>query len=263
MYKKRRFERRPLEEVFQDIETAHRIYGSQLRTVFIGDSNSLVLDSKRFEKILRHLYQHFPSIERVTTYARAKTLCKKSIEELRLIRQAGLTRLHIGLETGDPELLKEIRKGASPEEMVKGSVQAKEAGFEVSLYVLAGIGGQAYWRQHAEGTSSVLNQADPHFIRIRTTVPIPQTPLWDKIQDGSFQLASPEIILREQLHLIQRLEVSSLYLSDHISNYAPVHGRLPEDRPEMLRTVESALNRLEKDASFRKSLEQKRYMTRL
>jgi radical SAM superfamily enzyme YgiQ (UPF0313 family) len=150
MYKKRRFERRPLEEVFKDIETAHRIYGSQMRTVFIGDSNSLILDCKSFEKILRHLYQHFPSIERVTTYARARTLCKKSIEELRMIRRAGLTRLHIGLETGDPELLKEIRKGASPEEMVEGSVQAKEAGFEVSLYVLAGIGGLAYWRQHAE-----------------------------------------------------------------------------------------------------------------
>jgi len=108
-----------------------------------------------------------------------------------------------------------------------------------------------------------LNQADPHFIRIRTYIPIPQTPLWDKIQDGSFQLASPEIVLREQGHLIQRLEVSSQVLSDHISNYASVHGRLPEDRPEMLQTVESALDRLDKDASFRKSLEQKRYITRL
>ena len=263
MYKDVRFERRPVEEVLQDIETAHRIYGSQPRTVFIGDSNSLVLGPKHLEEILRALYQRFPSIERVTSYARARTLCEKSIDDLRLIRQAGLTRLHIGPETGDPQLLKEIRKGATPEQMVKGAVMAKKAGFEVSLYMLAGVGGQTHWRQHAEGSASVLNQADPHFIRIRTYVPAPRTPLWDRIQEGSFELASPETILREQSHLIQRLEVSSQYLSDHISNYAPVYGKLPKDRAEMLRTIESALETLEKDPSYRNSLEQKRHLTKL
>jgi radical SAM superfamily enzyme YgiQ (UPF0313 family) len=114
MYKDVRFEKRPLKDVFQDIETAYRIYGSQPRTIFIGDSNSLVLDARLLEEILRELFRHFPSVERVTSYARAMTLCDKSIEDLRLIRQAGLTRLHIGLETGNPQLLKEIRKGATP-----------------------------------------------------------------------------------------------------------------------------------------------------
>ncbi len=263
MYKDVRFEKRPLEEVFQDIETAHRIYGSQPRTVFIGDSNSLVLDPRLLAEILKELYRYFPSVERVTSYARARTLCEKSIDDLRLIRQAGLTRLHIGLETGDPQLLKEIRKGATPEQMVKGAVRAKEAGFEVSLYVLAGVGGQTYWRQHAEGSANVLNEVDPHFIRIRTYVPTPRTVLWDRIQEGSFDLASPETILREQSHLIQRLEVSSQYLSDHISNYAPVYGKLPEGRAEMLQTIESALETLKKDPSYRNALEEKRNLTRL
>ena len=263
MYKNMRFERRPVEEILQDIETAYRIYGSQPRTVFIGDSNSLVLDPKLLEEVLRKLYHYFPSVERVTSYARARTLCEKSTDDLRLIRQAGLTRLHIGLETGDPQLLKEIRKGATPEQMVKGALRAKDAGFEVSLYVLAGIGGQTHWQQHAEGSANVLNRADPHFIRIRTYVPIPNTPLWDRIQEGSFELASPETILREQSDLIQRLEVSSQYLSDHISNYAPVYGKLPKDRAEMLRTIESALETLKKDSSYRNSLEQRRQLTRL
>ncbi len=263
MYKNVRFEKRPLDEIFQDIETAHQVYGSQPGTVFIGDSNSLILGPKFLEKILSHLYKHFSSVERVTSYARARTLCEKSMDDLRLIRQAGLTRLHIGLETGDPQLLKEIRKGASPEQMVKGAVRAKEAGFEVSLYVLAGIGGQTHWRQHAEGSANVLNRVNPHFIRIRTYVPTPHTPLWDKIQEGLFTLASPETILKEQSHLIQRLDVSSQYLSDHISNYAPVYGKLPEDRTEMLQTIESALERLKKDSSFRNSLEVKRNLTKL
>lgn len=263
MYKDVRFEKRPLKEIFQDIETAHRIYGSQPRTIFIGDSNSLVLDPRLLEEILRELYRHFPSVERVTSYARARTLSDKSIDDLRLIRQAGLTRLHIGLETGDPQLLKKIRKGVTSEQMVKGAMRAKEAGFEVSLYVLAGVGGQTDWRQHAEGTANVLNDVDPHFIRIRTYVPTPHTPLWDRIQEGSFELASPETVLREQSRLIQRLQVSSRYLSDHISNYAPVYGKLPEDRAEMLRTIDSALEMLKKDSSYRNSLVMKRNLTSL
>ncbi|MGD9038841.1 MAG: radical SAM protein [Desulfobacteraceae bacterium] len=263
MYKDTPFEKRPLDEIIQDIETARRIYGTRPRTVFIGDSNSLVLKPDTLAKILGHLYAHFPATERVTSYARAQTLCKKSLEELRLIRQAGLTRLHVGLETGDPELLKEIKKGATPEQMVEGCLRAKEAGFEVSLYVLAGIGGEERWQQHADGTAAVLNQVDPHFIRIRTFVPTPHSPLWDSVQDGSFQPASAETILREQRRLVELLNVTSQYLSDHISNYVPVYGKLPDDRSSMLQTIDKALDDLQTDARYREVLEQKRYLTRL
>ena len=263
MYKDTSFERRPLDEIFQDIETAHRIYGAGPRTVFIGDSNSLVLAPETLAKILGHLYEHFPATERVTSYARSRTLCKKSIDELRLIRQAGLTRLHVGLETGNPELLKEIKKGATPEQMVEGCLRAKEAGFEVSLYVLAGIGGEEKWQQHADGTAAVLNQVDPHFIRIRTYVPTPYSPLWDSVQNGSFQLASAETILREQRRLVEWLNVTSQYLSDHISNYVPVYGKLPDDKSSMLQTIDKALDDLQQDTRYREVLEQKRYLTRL
>jgi len=263
MYKDTSFERRPLDEIFQDIETAHRIYGAGPRTVFIGDSNSLVLAPETLAKILGHLYEHFPATERVTSYARSRTLCKKSIDELRLIRQAGLTRLHVGLETGNPELLKEIKKGATPEQMVEGCLRAKEAGFEVSLYVLAGIGGEEKWQQHADGTAAVLNQVDPHFIRIRTYVPTPFSPLWDSVQNGSFQLASAETILREQRRLVEWLNVTSQYLSDHISNYVPVYGKLPDDKSSMLQTIDKALDDLQQDTRYREVLEQKRYLTRL
>jgi len=263
MYKDTSFERRPLDEIFQDIETARRIYGAGPRTVFIGDSNSLVLAPETLAKILGHLYEHFPATERVTSYARSRTLCKKSIDELRLIRQAGLTRLHVGLETGNPELLKEIKKGATPEQMVEGCLRAKEAGFEVSLYVLAGIGGEEKWQQHADGTAAVLNQVDPHFIRIRTYVPTPYSPLWDSVQNGSFQLASAETILREQRRLVEWLNVTSQYLSDHISNYVPVYGKLPDDKSSMLQTIDKALDDLQQDTRYREVLEQKRYLTRL
>ena len=263
MYKQMPFERRSPEEIFRDIDTLRACYSFDTPTFFLGDSNSLVLETKKLVEVLDYLYKVFPSVSRVTSYARARTVGKKSLEDLRLIRQAGLTRLHIGLETGDPELLKEIRKGATPEQMVQGATRAKEAGFEVSLYVLAGIGGEERWEQHAEGTASVLNQVDPHFIRIRTFVPTPGSPLWDRVREGSFVPASPETILREQERLVQRLDVSSEYLSDHISNYVPVYGRLPQEKASMLETIEQALKAVQRDENYRRSLEKRRYLTHL
>jgi radical SAM superfamily enzyme YgiQ (UPF0313 family) len=263
MYKGLKFEKRPVEEVLRDIDTLRQFSGAGAPTVFVGDSNSLVLETKALVEILQYLYKAFPSVERVTSYARARTLSKKSMDELKAIREAGLTRLHIGLETGDPELLEEIRKGATPEQMVEGANRAKDAGFEVSFYVLAGIGGEKKWKQHAEGTAKVLNQVSPHFIRIRTYVPTPFSPLWDKVQDGTFELASAETILMEQRHLIELLEVHSEYLSDHISNYVPVYGQLPEDQAAMLQTIDRALAILRKDDGYRRSLESKRHLTSL
>jgi len=263
MYKNLQFEKRPVEEVLQDIDTLREFSRGGVPTVFIGDSNSLVLETKALVEILRHLHKTFPSAQRVTSYARARTLSKKPMEELKAIRQAGLTRLHIGLETGDPELLEEIKKGASPVQMVEGAKRAKEAGFEVSLYVLAGIGGEKKWNQHAEGTAKVLNQVSPHFIRIRTYVPTPFSPLWDKVQKGSFELASAEAILMEQRRLVELLDVTSEYLSDHISNYVPVYGELPKDQAAMLQTIDRALGALRQDDGYRRSLESKRYLTAL
>jgi radical SAM superfamily enzyme YgiQ (UPF0313 family) len=263
MYKSLRFEKRPVGEVLQDIDTLRQFSGARVPTVFIGDSNSLVLETKALVEILQSLYKAFPSIERVTSYARARTLSKKAMDDLKEIRQAGLTRLHIGLETGDPELLEEIKKGATPEQMVEGASRAKEAGFEVSLYVLAGIGGEKKWKQHAEGTAKVLNQIGPHFIRIRTYVPTPVSPLWDKVQDGAFELASAETILAEQRLLIEGLNVATEYLSDHVSNYVPVYGKLPIDQASMLQTIDRALAILRTDDRYRRSLESKRHLTTL
>ena len=263
MYKNSQFEKRPVGEVLQDIDTLREFSRGGVPTVFIGDSNSLVLETKVLVEILQYLYKTFPSAQRVTSYARARTLSKKPMEELKAIRQAGLTRLHIGLETGDPELLEEIKKGASPEQMVEGAKRAKEAGFEVSLYVLAGIGGEKKWKQHAEGTAKVLNQISPRFIRIRTYVPTPFSPLWDRVQEGSFELASAEAILMEQRRLVELLDVTSEYLSDHISNYVPVYGELPKDQAAMLQTIDRALGVLRRDEGYRRSLESKRHLTAL
>lgn len=263
MYKTMKFEIRDLEEILGDIELAKDLYGDRIRTVFIGDSNSLVVKTEMMVKILSTLYSSLPQIERITSYARAKTIAKKPLEDLLKIFEAGLTRLHVGLETGDRDLLKEIEKGATPEEMSEAGRKAKKIGFEYSLYVLLGIGGEEKWKQHAKGTAEVLNQIDPHFIRVRTFVPQPNSPLYDAMVENRFQLASSETILKETELLLEGLHVTSQFLSDHISNLLPLDGKLPEEKGRMIRMIESALKGLKEDDLLREEMEMRRHLTNL
>ena len=263
MYKTVKFEIRDLEEIRGDIEMAGELYGDRVRTVFIADSDSLVTKTETFLEVLKSLYASFPHVERVTSYARAKTLAKKPFDDLEKIREAGLTRLHVGLETGDRELLQEIKKGATPEEMIEAGKKAKRAGFEYSLYVLLGIGGEEKWEQHARGTAEVLNQIDPHFIRVRTFIPQPDSPLYDAMEAGRFQPPGPETILKETKLLLEKLEVTSEFLSDHISNLLPLHGKLPQEKERMVGMAEEALRRFKEDHGLREEMEARRHLTNL
>jgi radical SAM superfamily enzyme YgiQ (UPF0313 family) len=263
MYKGMKFEIRNLEEILEDIELAKGLYGDRIGTVFIGDSNSLVAKTQMLVNVLNALFTSFPHIQRVTSYARAKTIAKKSLEDLIKIRQAGLNRLHVGLETGDRELLQEIEKGATPEEMIEAGEKAKKAGFEYSLYVLLGIGGEEKWEQHARGTAEVLNQIDPHFIRVRTFIPQPNSPIYEAMVRGDFKSASPETILRETKLLLEELRVTSQFLSDHISNLLPLHGKLPEDKEKMIQMIEEALQGLKENGLLREEMEMRRQLTNL
>ena len=263
MYKTTKFEIRDLEEIQADIELAKELYGDRIRTVFIGDSNSLVVKTDKMVQALNFLYASFPHIERVTSYARAKTIAKKPVEDLERIFKAGLTRLHVGLETGDRELLKAIGKGATPEEMIEAGKRAKQAGFEYSLYVLLGIGGEEKWEQHAKGTAEVLNQIDPHFIRVRTFIPQPNSLLYGAMEEGRFQLPSPETILKETKLLLENLLVTSQFLSDHISNLLPLHGKLPEEKERMIQMIDDVLRGLKEDHLLREEMEMRRHLTNL
>ncbi|NWG04131.1 MAG: radical SAM protein, partial [Syntrophaceae bacterium] len=261
MYKGMKFEIRKLEEVLEDIELAKELYGDRVGTVFMGDSNSLVAKTEMLVNVLNALHASFPHLQRVTSYARAKTIAKKPLDDLIKIRQAGLNRLHVGLETGDRELLEQIGKGATPEEMVEAGKKAKQAGFEYSLYVLLGIGGEQKWEQHAIGTAEVLNQIDPHFIRVRTFIPQPNSPLFEAMEKGIFQPASPETILKETKLLLEKLQVTSQFLSDHISNLLPLHGKLPEEKEKMIQMIEEGLKELGENDLLREEMEMRRHLT--
>ncbi len=212
-----------------------------VKTAFIGDSDSLIMKTDDLAEVIEFLYQTFPTLERVTSYGRAKTAVRKTPESLKRLQKAGLSRLHLGLETGDDELLKDIDKGATAIEMIEAGRKIRESGISLSEYVLLGLGGQDRWQEHAEGTASVLNAIDPEFIRARTLMVVPGTPLYEKVEQGEFKLLSPDGILREERLLIENLEVNSEFVSDHVSNYLSIDGKLPGAKKEMLELLDKIL----------------------
>jgi histone acetyltransferase (RNA polymerase elongator complex component) len=215
-----------------------------VKNVFIADSNSVIIKTEDLVEILRYLYETFPTIERVTSYARGKTLAKKSLDELKMLRQAGLTRLHVGLETGDGELLKIIQKGATPEEMISGGKKAIEAGFELSMYVMPGLGGREMWEQHVRGSAHVLNAVNPHFIRLRTLFVPEGTPLHARYQSGQFTRQTTEALLREVRLLIELLNVDAEFIaSDHIANRYMwgIDGVPNKEKERMLKQIDELI----------------------
>ncbi len=213
-----------------------------VKTAFIGDSDSLIMKTPDMVEVLEFLYQTFPTLERVTSYARAKTVLRKTQEELKQLHQAGLTRLHLGLETGDDELLKFIDKGATADEMIEAGKRVKGAGISLSEYVILGMGGEDRWQEHAEGTARVLNAIDPDFIRVRTLIVFPGTPLYETVERGEFKQLSSEGVLREEKLLLELLEVNSEFVSDHVSNHLPLNGKLPGAKENMIKQIDDILD---------------------
>jgi len=224
MYKTLKFKPRSVEEVIKDINTAARIYKGA-KTVFIADSDSLTM--KNIDEIIKHIKLRFPNIDRITTYARAKTLMKLGKDRLKKIKKVGLNRVHIGLESGDKKTLKFMCKGAIPEEMIAGGKAAKEAGLEVSFYILIGAGGEERIMEHAKESAKVCNEVNPDFIRLRTLVVQHGSLLEEKMNSGQYKPTSPVQKLQEIKTFLENLEVEQCELaSDHFTNYVWVDNNV-------------------------------------
>jgi hypothetical protein len=206
---------------------------------FLQDADNLIMRTEDLVEALAFLRRTFPEIRRVTTYARSRTVTKKPLDALQRIRQAGLDRVHIGLETGYDPLLKLMKKGVTAAQHVEAGRRLVEAGMEVSEYVMPGLGGREMWREHAVETANVLNRINPHFIRLRSLRVPPRIPLHAKLQDGSFHMLTDDEAAEEIRVFIEHLEgITSTVTSDHIMNLLEeVGGKLPEDKPKMLEAV--------------------------
>ena len=212
--------------------------------VFLQDGNSLALKAERVEEVLLYLKSKFPGIKRITTYGRAETLSKITAYQYRALRSAGLERIHSGFESGSDEVLTLINKGVTSEQEITAGRNIKAAGIEFSVYFMPGVGGKELSKENALGTARVINEIDPDFIRIRTTVVTKTSELWQMLQEGTYQLCSDNDKIMEIRTLIENSPGCSgmLVNGDHIINLLPeVNGRLDLDNDKMLAIIDEYL----------------------
>ncbi|NMC27550.1 MAG: radical SAM protein [Syntrophomonadaceae bacterium] len=242
LYKGVRFRVRPVQEIKEDLLAARDHYGPFVQSLFFPDGNTIIMKTDQLVEIFSYARQLFPHLERITVYGSARFVNKKSLPELTRLREAGLNRIHMGMESGDDATLEKICKGSNSEEIIAAGLKLKQAGIETSEYYLVGIAGRSRWREHALNSARVLSAFSPEFIRLRTFAPEPGTPIQEEISSGSFEYLSPHEALREVRLLIENLHCqNSMVLSDHITNYWNVHGMIPEDREKMLASIDLAL----------------------
>jgi histone acetyltransferase (RNA polymerase elongator complex component) len=233
--------------VFSDMR-----YSEQFRSVaawlyydtgacFLQDADNLIMKTKDLAEVLRFLREQLPEVNRVTTYARSRTIVRKSLEAMTEIRESGLDRIHIGLETAYDPLLKLMKKGVTGEQHVAAGRKVLDAGIELSEYVMPGLGGQEMWREHAVATAKALNRINPNFIRLRSLRVPSRVPLYEKLQDGSFTPQTDDMIAQEIKLFVETLEgITSTVTSDHIMNLLEeVSGKMPDDKQRMIQVIET------------------------
>jgi hypothetical protein len=282
VYKHNRFSRRPLEHIKRDLEAvsaalpvvrqswqtwagqtptaiqgalaAHGLdpvaaqaarhwLGHGAHSVFLQDADVFILKPGDLREILAHLHRLFPQVERVTCYARSRSAARLEPEDLRSLREAGLARVHIGLESGSDTVLKRVRKGVTQKQQIVAGQKLKAAGLELSEYYMPGLGGAELWEENARATAAAINEINPDFIRIRTLALPPDAPLAAAAQAGQFDMPTDELMARELLLFLESLHgVTSVVHNDHIVNLLPeVEGRLPADRERLISLIDNYL----------------------
>ena len=224
-------------------------------TVFLQDADTLIMRTPDLVETIKYLKKTFPSINRITSYARSKTALRKSLNELESLKKAGLSRLHIGLETGDDELLKRVHKGVTADEHIRAGKKIVKVGIELSEYIMPGLGGEDLTEQHARNTATVLNEINPDYIRSRPLAPRQGTPIADAYLRGELALLSPHGLIKEIQILVETLTVSSRLCFDHALNpcmrtgfgYVPLFDqryegyKMPDEKERLLAIIEKGL----------------------
>ncbi len=246
VYKKGpQFRVRPVAEIKEDLREASACYGARIRSLFFPAGNTIAMPTEELAEVCRYSRTLFPALERITVYGSSKYIHQKGSADLARLRKAGLNRIHVGLESGDDAVLRSVKKGTDSREQIEAGRWVREAGIELSEYVMLGIGGRERSEAHALETARVLNAINPDFIRFRTFLPKIHTLLLHQIKRGRFHVLSPHEVLAETRKILENLEVTSQVFSDHYTNYVNVHGGMPGNRGRMIRMIEDALAREE------------------
>lgn len=244
-----KFKVRPVAAIKADLEAARRNYGPTVPSIFLPAGNTIAMPAAALAEVCRHSHRLFPRLQRLTVYGSSQYIRRKGPEQLRLLADAGLSRIHVGVESGDDDILALIKKGADSRDHIAAGRLARDAGLELNTYVMLGIGGPERSAAHARETARVLNAIQPAVVRLRTFVPKVNTPLLADVQAGRFRMLTPHQVIDETMALLEQITVPTKIVSDHYTNYVDVAGCLPQDGAALLDTLRRARRRDE--ATFR------------
>ncbi len=242
MYRDKRFRVRPFEELSREIAWARDELGGEVRKVFLADGDALIAKASFLHAILDELREAFPNLRRVSCYASPQSMQVRSVEEMRELRDAGLTLYYLGIESGHDRVLEHLVKGVDAAEMIRVAGKATEAGVALSTMILLGAGGRELSSEHARESARVVNAIQPRFVSTLVMTPVEDTPLWEQDRRGEVDHLDPIELAAELRTFVADLELrGSVFRSNHASNYLALSGTLPKDKESLVRALDGVL----------------------
>ena len=242
MYKEKRFYNRPLADVLEDLREVAVKYGRRVRRIFLADGDALIRKTDDLLVILDEIAKLYPVCERVTAYASPGSLLIKKPEELKTLREHGLSMVYLGLESGSDKVLKLMDKGFTAAQIVEGGLKAKAAGMQLSVTAIAGLGGTELSDEHAADTAAALSAMNPDYVGVLTLEIHEGTPLQKMVRDGEFKILDSIEVLKETKEMIRKMDCPGcVFRMNHASNYLTLKGTLNEDREALVNQIDQAL----------------------
>ena len=235
MYKDKKFKVRPIEDVLADFDEAAMLYGGHIRRIFLADGDALIVKTEMLIQILDYIWKKFPNLERVTAYGTTQDVLLKSEEELKQLKAAGLDMVYMGIESGDAQILRDVHKGVTREQISEAGRKLDRCGILCSVTLISGLGGRQRLREHAIESASLISEIKPAYVGFLTLMIDPQAPIYSKIVSGELELLNPEDVVEEMKLFLQNVDSEgTVFRSNHASNYVILKGTLNEDIPSML-----------------------------
>jgi len=240
-YREKQFRIKKLDDIAADIEKVKGYYKGTKR-IFLADGNALIIKTPQLLKILKLLSENFPRLERVGIYGSPSDILRKSVDELKQLKEAGLGIIYIGLESGNDEVLKKVCKGADSKDMITAAKKVKKAGIQLSVIMILGLGGKKYSHVHAVDSGKVVSRMDPDYLGALTLMVVEGTEVSKQVKSGELELLSPREVFTELKTLIENIDVTNcVFRANHASNYLTFGGTLPGAKPAIIKDLDRIL----------------------
>ncbi len=245
MYKDKNFRIRPLEDVVEDLQMAREYYSRiKVKRVFLADGDALIVKTADLLYILGKVKELFPECERISMYGAPKDILGKTPEELKTLKEAGLDMVYMGIESGDDEVLKFVKKGATQAEMIEAGKKIKDAGMILSVTLISGLGGRKYLKEHAINSAKVITEIKPEYVGFLTLLVEEGTPMYDQLKNGEIELLKPQEVLEEMKLFVNNVDSEgTVFRANHASNYIPLGGTFNRDKESLLAQITEAEKR--------------------